>query len=360
MQELVMRPAIDKPEGKKALILGPCSAESEEQMITLASEIKGINPDFVRAGLWKPRTRPGSFEGMGSEALSWMNLLQKEYGLKVCTEVGNANHVDMALKAGIDALWLGARTTVNPFYVDEIAKALKGVDIPVMIKNPLNPDIFLWIGGIERIMQSGISRIAAIHRGFSFYGNSVYRNVPRWQIPIELRRRMPGIQLIADISHISGKPEHLLEIAQIAYDLNYDGLMCELHPNPHEALSDADQQVKPKFFEENILHKLVLRQLGTLDESFNTKIGDYRRQIDAIDLKIVKLLSDRMILAEQIGIEKKNERISIFQPDRWDQIVDQLLEEGKKSGLSDEFIFSLLEAIHIESVHHQSRMMNLE
>lgn len=360
MQELAMKPAIDKPEGTKALILGPCSAESEAQMIALAEEIKEIRPDFVRAGLWKPRTRPGSFEGMGSEALKWMNLLQTEFGLKVCTEVGNTNHVDMALKAGIDAIWLGARTTVNPFYVDEIARALKGVDIPVMVKNPMNPDIYLWIGGIERIMQAGISKIAAIHRGFSFYGNSVYRNVPRWQIPIELRRQMPGIQLIADISHISGKPEHLLEIAQIAYDLNYGGLMCELHPNPQEALSDADQQVTPKYFVENILKKLISRQLDTTDESFNNKIGEYRKEIDAIDLKIVRLLSDRMKLAEQIGIEKKNERISIFQPDRWDQIIYQLLEEGKKSGLSDEFIFSLLEAIHIESVHHQSRMMNFE
>lgn len=353
-----MNAAVVKEEGSKIMILGPCSAESEQQMLSVAAQIKHLNPDYVRAGLWKPRTRPGSFEGYGIEAIPWLKSVQNQYGLKVCTEVANTQHVEIALAAGLDAIWIGARTTVNPFYVHEIAAALKGVDIPVFVKNPMNPDLHLWQGAIERIMNAGINRIAAIHRGFSFYGNSIYRNVPRWQIPIELMRRLPGIQMIADISHIGGRPGILREIAQIAFDLNYDGIMAEVHPDPANALSDAEQQVTPQFFAGQILSQLIFRKGFSQDDAYNQKLNLIRREIDQVDLEIVRLLARRMLLAEDIGIQKKIQGVSIFQPERWEQIVARLLEEGKALNLSEEFIFSLIEAIHIESIQHQSYHMN--
>lgn len=353
-----MNAAVDKEGSAKIMILGPCSAESEQQMMEVASQLKALNPDYIRAGLWKPRTRPGSFEGFGMSAIPWLNAIQQEFGFKVCTEVANSQHVELALNAGLDALWIGARTSVNPFYVEEIASALRGVDIPVFIKNPMNPDLHLWQGAIERILNAGIQKIAAIHRGFSFYGNSIYRNVPRWQIPIELMRRMPGIQMIADISHIGGHTGILREIAQIAFDLNYDGIMAEVHPDPAKALSDAEQQVTPHFFKEQILDKLILRKGFSNDELYNQRVNHIRNEIDEVDLKIVRLLAQRMLLAEDIGAQKKRQGVSIFQPERWDQIVSRLLEEAKSLNLSEEFIFSLIEAIHIESILHQSHRMN--
>lgn len=354
----MLYPAIERNGGEKVLILGPCSAESMEQLDELARQTLHLKPHLIRAGIWKPRTRPGHFQGMGEAAIPWLLELKQKYGLKICTEVANSHHVEIALKAGFDTLWIGARTTVNPFYVQDISDALKGVDIPVLVKNPLNPDLFLWLGAIERLMQSGIHRLAAVHRGFSFYGNSIYRNTPRWQIPIELRRRMPNLQMLVDISHISGNPEHLLEIAQIAYDLNYDGLMVEVHPHPNEALSDADQQVTPEFLQNEILNKLIYREVSTDDEHFNTQINTMRTAIDDIDEDIIKLLAKRMKLAEYIGLEKKQNLIAIFQPQRWDEIIHRLLEIGKRENLSEEFIFSLIEAIHIESIQHQSQKMN--
>ncbi len=354
----MLNPAIERKNGEKILILGPCSAESYEQLDELAKRSQHLHPHLIRAGIWKPRTRPGHFQGIGEAAIPWLIALKEKYGIKICTEVANSHHVELALKAGFDTLWIGARTTVNPFYVQDISDALKGVDIPVLVKNPLNPDLFLWLGAIERLMQSGINRIAAVHRGFSFYGNSIYRNTPRWQIPIELRRRMPSLQLIVDISHISGTPDHLLEIAQIAYDLNYDGLMVEVHPNPGKALSDAEQQVTPEFFQKEILEKLIYREVSTDDERFNAQISTIRTAIDHIDEDIIKLLAKRMRLAENIGLEKKQNLIAIFQPNRWDEIIQRLLEIGKRENLSEEFIFSLIEAIHIESIQHQSQKMN--
>lgn len=340
------------------LILGPCSAESPEQLNALAKSIREFKPDLIRAGIWKPRTRPGQFQGKGEMALHWLQDLKQEFGYKVCTEVANPKHVELCLKAGIDVLWIGARTSVNPFYVEEIAETLRGVDIPVMVKNPINPDLALWQGAIERFYAVGIRRLAAIHRGFSFYGNSIYRNVPRWQIPIELKRKLPDLQLIADISHISGHPENHLEIAQIATDLHYDGLMVEVHPDPKNALSDADQQVTAEFLKKEILDKLIYRKHKTENQKFNQSIETIRSKIDGLDQQLINLLSDRMQLARQIGIEKEKEGISIYQPDRWNQIVHQLLETAKENQLSEEFIFSLIEAIHIESIHHQSEMMN--
>jgi chorismate mutase len=354
----MLNPAIERKYGEKVLILGPCSAESAVQMDNLAKRAEHLKPDLIRAGIWKPRTRPGHFQGMGEAAIPWLIDIKKNYGLKICTEVANSHHVEIALKAGFDALWIGARTTVNPFYVQDISDALKGVDIPILVKNPLNPDLFLWLGAIERLMQSGIHRLAAVHRGFSFYGNSIYRNTPRWQIPIELRRRMPTLQMLVDISHISGTPQHLLEIAQIAYDLNYDGLMVEVHPEPKNALSDAEQQVTPEFFQTEILEKLIHREVSTDDVHFNTQINEIRNDIDDIDEEIIKLLAKRMRLAESIGLEKKQNLIAIFQPKRWDEIINRLLEIGRQQNLSEEFIFSLIEAIHIESIQHQSQKMN--
>jgi chorismate mutase len=354
----MLLPAIQNNNGEKILIIGPCSAESFTQLNELAEKSQNLNPHILRAGIWKPRTRPGNFQGMGESAIPWLIDIKQRYGLKICTEVATPRHVELILKAGFDAVWIGARTTVNPFYVQDISDALKGVDIPVMIKNPINPDLYLWLGAIERFMQAGINKLAAIHRGFSFYGNSIYRNIPRWQIPIELKRRMPQLQLIADISHISGKPDHLLEIAQIAYDLNYEGLMVEVHPDPASALSDAEQQVTPEFLKNEILSKLILRGISTTDQKFNGKIADIRIKIDKIDTEVLRLLSQRMQLAEHIGIEKKESMISIFQPQRWDEIIERLLKIGKSENLSEEFIFSLIEAIHIESIQHQSKKMN--
>ncbi len=353
-----MKAAIDKKIGEKAFILGPCSAESEEQLLQLGKELQPLHPDLVRAGLWKPRTRPGHFQGYGELAIPWMQSLKEQFGFKICTEVATSQHVEIALKAGFDALWIGARTTVNPFYVEDIAQALKGVDIPVLVKNPMNPDLFLWLGAIERLLHVGIQRIAAIHRGFSFYGNSIYRNVPRWQIPIELSRRIPGLQILVDISHISGNTKHLREIAQIAMDLNFDGLMVELHAHPELALSDADQQITPAFFKKEILDKLILRHLQTDNEVFNRRIEEFRLKIDGIDAQILHLLAERMRWVDAIGMEKRANEISIFQPERWDQIVRRLSEIAQKEGLTEEFIFSLIEAIHIESIHHQSQRMN--
>ncbi|NOT35942.1 MAG: bifunctional 3-deoxy-7-phosphoheptulonate synthase/chorismate mutase type II [Saprospiraceae bacterium] len=350
--------AIETVDNKKALILGPCSAESLSQLETIVKDSADLTADFIRAGVWKPRTRPGHFQGIGAEALQWFTELKKKYPVKFCTEVANAKHVELCLKAEVDALWIGARTTVNPFYVQEIATALEGVDIPIFVKNPINPDLHLWLGAIERVYNAGIRKIAAIHRGFSFHGNSLYRNIPRWQIPIELKRRLPNLQLIADISHISGTPTHLLEIAQIAMDLSYDGLMVETHPDPARALSDSDQQITLEYLKNNILSKLIQRQQYTEDKKYNSLITDIRSQIDKIDHDIIKLIGKRMQLAEKIGTEKKSKKISILQPERWNEIITKLLLLAKENKLSEEFVFSLIEAIHMESIQHQSRKMN--
>lgn len=353
-----LKPVIEKGPDSNVLILGPCSAESQEQMLKLAESVLDLKPDLIRAGIWKPRTRPGYFQGKGEQALEWLIAVRQQFGIPVCTEVANANHVEACLKAGIDVLWVGARTTVNPFYVQEISEALSGTNVPVMVKNPMNPDLYLWLGAIERFLKAGIERVAAIHRGFSFYGNSIYRNVPRWQIPIELRRKLPGIQMIADISHISGNPAHHLEIAQIAKDLNYDGLMIEVHPHPDQAMSDADQQVSPEFLKKEILSKLIVRSPKSDNSRFNEAILDIRTKIDQLDQDLLRILSERMRLVEEIGREKNQEGISIFQPARWNEIVEKMITRAAYHDLSEEFIVSLIEAIHIESIHHQSATMN--
>lgn len=344
-------------EMKRPIIIsGPCSAESEEQMMETCTQLAATGKvDILRAGIWKPRTRPGSFEGIGSVGLQWLSSAKEATGLKTAVEVANVKHVYEALKNGVDILWLGARTTVNPFSVQEIADALKGVDVPVMIKNPINADIELWIGAIERIHGAGINRIAAIHRGFSKHGEKRFRNAPLWQIPIELKRRIPNIPLICDPSHICGNRENLLNISQKAMDLNYDGLMIESHMAPDHAWSDAKQQVVPERITE-IVESLEVRSEKV--ENGETLLEGYRDKIDQYDEEILALFAQRMKVADDIGQYKKENGVTILQGKRWDEILRHTIDKGKKSGLSAEFVERYLKAVHQESINHQNEIMN--
>ena len=356
---LSTRPFTEVKFKRPYLIAGPCSAETEEQVLATAAQMKeqGIEPDLFRAGIWKPRTRPGSFEGIGRPGLAWLKRVKEEYGWKTCTEVANTQHVFDALKAGVDVLWIGARTTVNPFSVQEIADALVGVDIPVLVKNPINPDMSLWIGSLERLKKAGITRLGVIHRGFSAFGKSIYRNTPRWEIPIELIRQYPDLFIICDASHICGNRPGLWEVAQRAMDLNYDGIMVETHCNPDAAWSDAAQQVTGEGLKK-ILERLVVRDETTNDPKFLDNIEDIRHQIDVVDSELLNMLGERMKLADKIGMFKKLNNISILQSGRWNEIIEKSLEKGKKLGLGEEFISKILSAIHEESIEHQERVMN--
>lgn len=355
--EMTFQPIAQKPAGEPFIIAGPCSAETEEQVLQTARELAAQNIDLFRAGIWKPRTRPGSFEGVGSEGLKWLKRVKEETGLKVTTEVAKAEHVYEAIKYGVDVLWLGARTTVNPFSVQEVADAIKGMDIPVLIKNPINPDFSLWIGAIERIYKAGITRIGVIHRGFSFHGETVYRNVPRWQLAIDLKQKFPDLMMICDNSHICGRRDLLLDVAQRAMDLNYDGLMTEVHPDPDKAWSDAAQQITPAQFLD-LRNQLVLRKPTTDDIEFLERLDHLRHDIDEIDNEILNLLGRRMQLAEKIGQYKKRNNIAILQTDRWNEILEQAMAKGKLKGLSQEFVEVLLRAVHQESINHQASVMN--
>ncbi|MCB0663664.1 MAG: bifunctional 3-deoxy-7-phosphoheptulonate synthase/chorismate mutase type II [Saprospiraceae bacterium] len=338
------------------IIAGPCSAETEEQVLQTAKGLAGGRVHLFRAGIWKPRTRPDSFEGIGDEGLPWLKKVKEETGLRVTTEVANAQHVEKALKHDIDVLWIGARTTVSPFAVSEIAQALKGVDIPVMIKNPVNPDIKLWIGAIERFIKADIKKLAAIHRGFSFFGKSAFRNVPRWQIPIELMRSFPKLPVICDCSHICGRRDTLAGIAQTALDLNFKGLMMEVHPTPDEAWSDAAQQITPERFLE-ILDGLFFRNPTISDTAFLETLENLRHQIDDIDTEILRLLGDRMKITERIGEYKESNNIAILQPERWAAVLEYALSNGNRAGLTDQFILDLFKAIHQESINRQAKVM---
>jgi len=344
------------PPDRPLIMAGPCSAESEMQMVETAKALAAINIKIFRAGIWKPRTRPGTFEGYGSLALPWMKTVKDETGMYTATEVANVKHVWEALKYGIDIFWVGARTTANPFAVQEIAEALKGVDIPVLVKNPVNPDLDLWIGAIERFHQAGIKRLAACHRGFSIYEKSVYRNDPNWQIPIELKRRIPNLPLINDPSHICGSRDRLLEVSQKAMDLNFDGLIIESHYNPEIAMSDASQQLTPKALGE-MLAKIVLRKAEVENGSLVT-LEQLRAEIDKIDDMVMDIFEKRMKIADQIGRYKKEKNIAILQSKRWDNIIRKRLEMGEKKGLSSEFIDIVFRAIHEESIDHQTNVMN--
>ncbi|MFZ0281799.1 MAG: chorismate mutase [Bacteroidales bacterium] len=345
-------------KGRPFLIAGPCSAETEEQVMgtaKLLAEIKEVS--VFRAGIWKPRTRPNSFEGVGTEGLKWLRDVKKETGLMVCTEVANEKHVYEALKYGIDMLWIGARTSVNPFTVQEISDALNGVDVMVLVKNPINPDLELWIGAIERIARAGISRLGAIHRGFSTYEKTIYRNQPNWQLPIELRRRIPDLPIICDPSHISGAREYLYEISQKAMDLNFDGLMLESHINPDKALSDAAQQLTPNDLKE-LLSRLILRSAVASDPKLLDILGELRQQIDVFDDHLLDILEQRMKISETIGQYKKENNITILQTTRWDEIIRKVLIKGQTKGLSREVIDVIFKAIHQESINHQMKIMN--
>lgn len=341
------------------VIAGPCSAESEEQVLETARELAKQDVDLFRSGIWKPRTRPNSFEGVGVIGLGWLKKVKEETGLKVTTEVAKKDHVFEALKAGIDVLWLGARTTVNPFAVQEVADALKGTDIPILIKNPINPDLKLWMGAIERIYNAGITRIGVIHRGFSYHGQTRYRNVPRWQIPIDLKQHFPEIEVICDNSHICGRRDILQDVAQKAYDLNFDGVMTEVHPNPDKAWSDAAQQITPLQFKD-LMDGLVVRRTTTDNVEYQNHIDHLRHEIDELDNDILNMLSNRMRIAERIGQYKKDNNIAILQSDRWNEILDTVVQQGKAKGLSEDFVKNMFKAIHQESIHHQEKVMNAE
>jgi chorismate mutase len=339
------------------IISGPCSAESEEQVIETARQLHKNGIKIFRAGIWKPRTRPNSFEGVGSRGLLWLKRVKEEFGMFTSIDVANVKHVYEALKAGIDILWIGARTSVNPFSVQELADSLKGVDIPVMVKNPVNPDAELWIGALERINNAGIKRIAAIHRGFSTYNKSQYRNNPHWEIPIELKRRIPELPIITDPSHICGSKKLLFEVSQRSMDLNFDGLMIETHINPEKALSDAAQQITPEELK-NLLAKLVLRKSNIDDDLLLITLEELRQEIDEYDEKLMDILDGRMAVSRKIGEYKKKNNITILQASRWDEILKNMIKLAHKKGLSEEFIMQIFRAIHQESINHQTRVMN--
>ncbi len=340
------------------IISGPCSAETEEQVIETARQLALVkNVHIFRAGIWKPRTKPGSFEGVGTIGLEWLKNAKQETGLKTTVEVANPTHIELALKFEVDILWIGARTTANPFAIQELADALKNVDVAVLVKNPINPDIDLWEGGIERIAKAGIKNIGAIHRGFSTYGNSNFRNPPQWQIPIELKQRLPNIPLFCDPSHICGKTDTLISIAQKALDLNYDGLMIETHINPQKAWSDAKQQITPTDLNK-LLQNLIIREYNPQLHNKEIELLKLREKINMLDSDLVEILSKRMSTITEIGLYKKENNIKILQAERWEEVIKKTIAEGKARGLSEEFILNILSAIHIESINKQSGVMN--
>lgn len=340
------------------IIAGPCSAETEEQLIGTAKSLKeNSSVSILRAGIWKPRTRPNCFEGVGSVGLNWLKNAGVETGLPVATEVASARHVEEVLKAGIDVLWIGARTSVNPFSVQEIADALRGVDVPVFVKNPVNPDISLWIGALERINNAGITKLGAIHRGFSSFSKSVYRNVPQWEFPIELKRLHPQIPLICDPSHIGGNRDLIGLISQKALDLEMDGLMIETHINPDAAWSDKDQQITPEQLL-RIVDELIVRKRISDNKEFKSKLENLRSEIDLLDEEILQKLGARMKIAVEIGKYKRDNEVTILQMDRWDGIIRQRKRLGTAIGLNEGFIEELLSLIHRESIDQQTKVMN--
>lgn len=339
------------------VIAGPCSAETEDQVMQIAHQLKNSDVSFYRAGIWKPRTRPGGFEGVGAIGLKWLQKAKAETGLPMAVEVANATHVKLALEHDIDVLWIGARTTVNPFAVQEIADALEGTDKIVLVKNPVNPDLALWIGGIERLYNAGVRNLGAIHRGFSTYEKTKYRNIPEWQIPIELQSRFPDLPLINDPSHITGKRAMIQEVAQQALDLNFDGLIIESHIDPDNAWSDAPQQVTPSNLKQ-IFRDLRTRKLAFEEDDYNLRMSKLRMSIDEADSKLLEILGNRMKVAQQIGALKKEKNVAILQNKRWNEILEKMTDEGASKGLTRDFVQRLFEAIHLESIAHQEKVIN--
>ena len=339
------------------LIAGPCSAESEDQVEQTAKGVAAAGADLFRAGVWKPRTRPGTFEGVGEEALKWIVQAGKISGLPTTVEVASPAHIEAALKPGIDVLWIGARTTVNPFMVQELADALKGVRIPIMVKNPVNPDIGLWIGALERFERAGINELAAVHRGFSTYEKTPYRNSPNWNIAIELRTISANLPIYCDPSHICGNREMLDAVSQRAIDLDLDGLMIEAHPDPDHAKSDSAQQITPERLKD-LVSKLIWRNPDASDVAIASKLEELRAVIDELDHRILDQLADRMRLSEEIGEHKRLNDITIFQPERWKEVISDRITYGTGKDISIEFIQNLLKAIHDESIRLQTKVMN--
>ncbi len=339
------------------VIAGPCSAETEEQVLDIARQLKNSDVTIYRAGIWKPRTRPGGFEGVGAIGLAWLQKAKAETGLLMAVEVANATHVKLALEHDIDVLWIGARTTVNPFAVQEIADALAGTDKIVLVKNPVNPDLALWLGGVERLYNAGIKKLGVIHRGFSTYEKTKYRNIPEWQLAIELHGRFPDLPIICDPSHITGRRDMIQQVSQQALDLNYDGLMIETHNNPDKAWSDAAQQVTPDRLKE-ILKSLVVRERIDESHEFNGHLREMRIRIDDLDTKIIELLGKRMRIADEIGSLKKENNVAVLQNRRWKEVLEKMKEDGNGENLSEEFILRLFRAIHQESIVHQEKIIN--
>lgn len=346
-----------KNKHRPFVIAGPCSAETEEQVHDTIKGLKDIDVDLIRAGIWKPRTRPGNFEGVGAEGIKWLKDAASEINKPISVEVASSTHVEMALKGEVDVLWIGARTTVNPFMVQEIAEALEGTDVPVLVKNPVNPDIELWVGAIERLQSVGLTKIGAIHRGFSTFQKSPFRNSPNWNIPIELKRRMPELAIICDPSHICGSRELLGEVAQKAIDLNMNGLMLETHRNPTKAWSDADQQVTPTELQ-NILDNLVWRSSNSRDLELQSKLEEMRATIDGLDRDILDLLVNRLKVSQQIGVYKKQHNITILQHQRWNEILHDRKAYIQGKEVSMRFLLKFLEALHEESIQQQTDIMN--
>ena len=348
--ESILLPNIS--DQRPLIIGGPCSAETETQMMTTAKELSAIGVKIFRAGVWKPRTKPGGFEGVGTPALQWLQQVKKETGMYITTEVATEKHVREALKYDVDVLWVGARTTANPFAVQEIADTLRGTNVPVLIKNPTNPDLELWIGAIERLYNAGIHKLGVIHRGFTSFDKTVYRNIPQWHIPIELKRRFPTLPILCDPSHIAGKRDLLLKICQQAMDLNYHGLMIESHFSPDDAWSDKDQQVTPQALSE-LIHTLVIRNTAQTTEDLSV----LRSQIDELDNDLLRLLSKRMRVSREIGQYKLEHDMPVLQTKRYDYILNDRAKQGERMDLSGAFMKQILEAIHGESIRQQIEVM---
>lgn len=339
------------------VIAGPCSAETEDQVLKIAHDLKDTDVSVYRAGIWKPRTRPGMFEGVGAIGLKWLEKVKKETGLLTATEVANASHVKLALEYDIDILWIGARSTVSPFIVQEIADALNGTEKIVLVKNPVNPDLSLWLGGIERLHTANIKKLGVIHRGFSTYEKSKYRNNPEWQLPIELQNRFPDLPLICDPSHIAGRRDILQDISQTALDLNFDGLMIETHIDPDNAWSDAAQQITPKTLVQ-LMDDLKIRKVTNEEADYKNKLNTLRTQIDVIDHGLLDNLGKRMKVAIEIGGLKKLKNVAVLQTKRWNEILGKMILEGEQKGLSEEFVLRMFKAIHQESINHQEKVIN--
>ena len=338
------------------VIAGPCSAETESQVLKIAHDLKNSDVSIFRAGIWKPRTRPGNFEGVGSIGLKWLQKVKKETGLLITTEVANANHVKIALDHDIDVLWIGARSTVSPFIVQEIADALQNTDKIVLLKNPVNPDLSLWYGGIERLYSANIKKLGVIHRGFSTYSKTKFRNNPEWQIPIELQNKFPDLPLICDPSHICGRRDIIEETSQKALDLNFDGLMIETHNDPDNAWSDASQQITPKTLIK-LMKDLIIRKESVQERSFIKELENLRIKIDDADSQILDILGNRMKVSDQIGKIKKKQNVAILQSERWKNILKKMISDGKQRGLSEDFILKIFKAIHQESINHQEKIL---